>query len=122
MFLVLWEFEVKPGNEERFERVYGAGGDWDSLFRRDSNHAGTYLFRDTAKPRVYLTADYWVTQTAYKDFLQREEAEYKRIDAEAEVLTVAERHVGSYETAGKIPPTDWTSDGANVLPRFTRPE
>ena len=32
MFLVLWEFEVKPGNEERFERVYGAGGDWDSLF------------------------------------------------------------------------------------------
>jgi hypothetical protein len=38
MFLVLWEFEVKPGCEERFERVYGAGGDWDSLFRRDSNH------------------------------------------------------------------------------------
>ena len=57
MFLVLWEFEVKPGCEERFERVYGAGGDWDSLFRRDSNHAGTYLFRDLAKPRVYLTAD-----------------------------------------------------------------
>jgi hypothetical protein len=23
MFLVLWEFEVKPGNEERFEQVYG---------------------------------------------------------------------------------------------------
>jgi Antibiotic biosynthesis monooxygenase len=122
MFLVLWEFEVKPGNEERFERVYGAGGDWDSLFRRDSNHAGTCLFRDTAKPRVYLTADYWVTHTAYKDFLQREEAEYKRLDAEAEVLTATERHVGSYETAGKISPTNWTSGGANVLPRFTRPE
>jgi len=103
MFLVLWEFEVKPGCEERFERVYGAGGDWNSLFRRDSNHAGTYLFRDLAKPRVYLTADYWVTQTAYKVFLQREEAEYKRTDAEAEGLTMAERHVGSYETAGKFP-------------------
>ncbi len=109
MFLVLWEFEVKPGNEEQFERVYGAGGDWDSLFRRDSNHAGTYLFRDMAKPRVYLTADYWVTQTAYKDFLQREEAEYKRIDAEAaEDLTAAERHVGSYETAGIAPALHWT--------------
>jgi Antibiotic biosynthesis monooxygenase len=102
MFLVLWEFEVKPGCEERFERVYGAGGDWNSLFRRDSNHAGTYLFRDLAKPRVYLTADYWVTQTAYKDFLQREEADYKRIDAETEALTVAERHVGSYETSGEF--------------------
>jgi hypothetical protein len=52
---------------------------------------------------MYLTADYWVTQTAYKDFVQREEAEYKRIDADAEALTAAERHVGSYETAGKFP-------------------
>jgi len=34
--------------------------------------------------------------------LQREEAEYKRIDAEAEALTAAERHAGSYETAGGI--------------------
>src|SRR5256885_1532379 len=57
MFLVLWEFEVKPGCEQRFERVYGSGGDWDSLFRRDAEHAGTYLFRDTTRPRVYLTAD-----------------------------------------------------------------
>jgi heme-degrading monooxygenase HmoA len=103
MFLVLWEFEVKPGYEERFERVYGAGGDWDSLFLRDSSHAGTYLLRDLARPRVYLTADYWATQTAYRAFLLREEAEYKRIDAEAERLTTAERHVGSYETAGKFP-------------------
>jgi hypothetical protein len=57
---------------------------------------------------VYLTADYWVTQTAYRDFLQREEAEYKRIDAEAESLTAAERHVGSYETAGVSPTPHWT--------------
>jgi hypothetical protein len=32
MFLVLWEFEVKPECEERFERVYGTSGDWDSCF------------------------------------------------------------------------------------------
>ncbi len=25
MFLVLWEYEVKPGFEQRFERVYGPG-------------------------------------------------------------------------------------------------
>jgi hypothetical protein len=53
MFLVLWEFEVKPGCEQRFERVYGPGGDWDSLFRRDADHARTTLFGDTMKPRVY---------------------------------------------------------------------
>ena len=32
MLLALWEFEVKPGCEERFERVYGPGGDWDPCF------------------------------------------------------------------------------------------
>ena len=32
MFLVLWEFEVKPGREKRFERVYGPDGDWASCF------------------------------------------------------------------------------------------
>jgi len=57
MFLVLWEFEVKPGCEQCFERVYGPRGDWDSLFHGDSNHAATYLFRDTTRLRVYLTAD-----------------------------------------------------------------
>jgi hypothetical protein len=117
MFLVLWEFEVKPGCEERFERVYGPGGDWESLFRRDSNHAGTYLFRDLAKPRVYLTGDYWVTQTAYETFLRREEGEYKRIDAAAEDLMVVERHVGSYETIGKNGPSDWMLDQAISFPR-----
>jgi hypothetical protein len=70
MFLVLSEFEVKPGYEQRFERVYGPGGDWDSLFRRDSSHAATYLFRDTVRPRVYLTADYWLSRKSYEEFLQ----------------------------------------------------
>jgi hypothetical protein len=32
MFVVLWEFEVKRGSEERFERVYGPGGDWTPYF------------------------------------------------------------------------------------------
>ena len=97
MFLVLWEFEVKPGCEERFQRVYGPGGDWDSLFRRESSHAGTHLFRDISKPRVYLTADYWRSRKAYEEFLQAQGNEYNALDAVSEELTANERHVGSYE-------------------------
>jgi hypothetical protein len=97
MFLVLWEFEVKPGCEQRFERVYGPGGNWDSLFRRDASHAGTHLFRDISKPRVYLTADYWRSRKAYEEFLQAQGHEYKSLDAVSEELTANERHVGSYE-------------------------
>jgi Antibiotic biosynthesis monooxygenase len=98
MFLVLWEFEVKPGCEQRFERVYGPGGDWDSLFRRDPDHERTALFRNTVKPRVYLTADYWKSRKSYEEFLHSQGADYKSLDATAEQLTANERHVGSYES------------------------
>ncbi len=97
MFLVLWEFEVKPECEERFERVYGPGGDWATLFRRDSYHERTELFRDTGRPRVYLTADYWKSRASYEEFLQARGAEYKELDSIAEELTASERHIGSYE-------------------------
>jgi len=28
MFVILWEFEVKPGSEAGFEKVYGPTGEW----------------------------------------------------------------------------------------------
>jgi hypothetical protein len=52
MVVVLWEYEVKRGSEKRLERVYGPGGGWDSRFLCESEHAGTYLLRDTTPPRV----------------------------------------------------------------------
>ena len=30
MFVILWEFEVKPGCEQSFESAYGPGGPWIS--------------------------------------------------------------------------------------------
>jgi hypothetical protein len=98
MFLVLWEFEVKPGNEERFEQVYGPDGDWDSLFRSDPNHAGTRLFQDTARTGVYLTTDYWLSRKSYEEFLALRRSEYKALDAASEDLTLSERHIGSFES------------------------
>ena len=97
MFLVLWEFEVKPGREERFQEVYRPGGDWDSLFRADPNHAGTRLFRDTARSNVYLTADYWLSRKSYEEFLTLRRSEYKTLDATSEDLTLSERRIGSLE-------------------------
>ena len=98
MFLVLWEFQVKPGLEQRFEDVYGPGGNWDSLFRTDPNHAGTRLFRDANRSGVYLTADYWHSRKSYEEFLALRRSEYKALDAASEDLTLSERHLGSFET------------------------
>src|SRR4030088_1551945 len=61
MFLVLWEFEVKPENENRFEKIYSPGGEWDSLFRRDPHFIESQLWRDVSRPRIYLVIDSWAS-------------------------------------------------------------
>jgi len=52
MFVALWEFEVKPRREQRFQEVYRPG-DCDSLFRADPNHAGNPTVpRHSSKQRL----------------------------------------------------------------------
>jgi hypothetical protein len=53
LFVALWEFEVKPGYEEKFEKVYGVEGEWAKLFLQDCMYKGTRLVKDVARERVY---------------------------------------------------------------------
>jgi hypothetical protein len=41
MFVTLWEFEVKPGCEKRFQKVYSPQRDWVKLFRNDTTYQQT---------------------------------------------------------------------------------
>jgi heme-degrading monooxygenase HmoA len=93
MFVILWEFEVKPGSEGSFEKVYGPTGAWVQLFQRDPHYRGTKLLRDVAQPLHYYTIDYWDFEFAYRDFLNRYESAYKELDRSSERLTVHERQV-----------------------------
>ncbi len=97
MFVALWEYEVKPSCEERFEKVYGPEGDWAKLFRRDVNYQETTLLRDVARPTIYLTLDFWSSRQAYERFLEAHAAEHKALDTEGEKLTLRERRIGWYE-------------------------
>ncbi|HYT19874.1 MAG TPA: antibiotic biosynthesis monooxygenase [Candidatus Polarisedimenticolia bacterium] len=99
MFVALWEFEVKPGCEKRFENAYGPGGDWVRLFRSDSNYRETRLLRDPFRPSMYLTLDSWNSREAYEKFMATRREEYKALDAAGEELTSNERRVGWFETA-----------------------
>jgi len=98
MFLVLWEFEVKPGCEKRFERVYGPGGDWDSLFRRDPPPCEKSFIPRYGETACVPHSEYWLSRKSYEEFLSAQDVEYKALDSIAEELTANERHVGSYET------------------------
>jgi len=97
MFVALWEYEVKPGYEERFEKAYGPDGDWVRLFRSDTHYYETRLVRDSLRRGVYLTMDFWESREAYEEFMAGRRAEYEGIDEVAEELTVKERRIGWFE-------------------------
>jgi heme-degrading monooxygenase HmoA len=99
MFVILWEFEVKPGCEERFEDVYGPDGDWARLFRTDADYIETRLLRDPSRSSLYLTLDIWKTRTAYENFLRGRKGEYQNLDAATGNMTARERRIGMFEEA-----------------------
>jgi heme-degrading monooxygenase HmoA len=101
MFVVLWEFDVKPGYEERFERVYGPDGDWARLFRGDANYQGTRLLREASRDGIYVTVDFWRSRDAYERFRAAASESYAALDAACKGLTAGERPIGSFE--GHLP-------------------
>jgi hypothetical protein len=96
MFVILWEFEVKPGSEERFQRAYGPQGAWVQLFQRDPHFWGTQLRRDPTRPLFYFTIDLWDSETTYYQFLEANRASYRELDRTAEDFTLQERQVLSF--------------------------
>ena len=98
MFVTLWEFEVKSGSEELFERTYGPDGQWAELFRRDAGYLGTRLLRDVGAARVYVTMDTWESREAYEEFREKLAAEYEELDRKCEGMTVREKSLGAQET------------------------
>jgi heme-degrading monooxygenase HmoA len=97
MFVALWEYEVKPGREERFEKAYGPEGEWVRLFRSDPSYRETRLVRDAFRAAIYVTLDFWNSREAYSNFMATHKAEYHALDAAGEELTTTERRIGWYE-------------------------
>ena len=46
MVAVVWQFDIRPGTAEAFERMYGADGEWTKLSRRSRSFLGSSFLRD----------------------------------------------------------------------------
>jgi len=98
MFVILWEYEVKPGCEERFESAYSTDGPWVRLFQRDPRYLHTHLLRDLSRSRFYFTLDYWDSENSFQQFKAAHEEAYAAVDQSTEGLTLFERRLTSFET------------------------
>jgi hypothetical protein len=56
---VVWQFQVRPGQQEAFEKFYGADGEWSRLARRSRSFLGSSFLRDHVESTHYLLIEYW---------------------------------------------------------------
>ena len=103
MFLILWEFEVKPGEEAPFEKAYGPRGPWVQLFRRDPRFRQTQLLKDPSRSRIYFTLDFWDSQHDYEHFKHSNQDDYDSLDRATAPLTIREHNLGCFLQLGPEP-------------------
>jgi heme-degrading monooxygenase HmoA len=96
MFYVVWEFVVKEGAVEEFERAYGPDGTWARMFANHHGFRGTTLLRDADWPRRYLTIDTWDTEGDRRRMLNRDQVRYRDLDEAMAELTESEAEIGSF--------------------------
>lgn len=66
---VVWQFDVQPGQEEGFERLHGADGDWTFISRRSRSFLGSSFLKDLTNPGRYLLVEYWSEMFVYEKHL-----------------------------------------------------
>ena len=103
MFLILWEFEVKPGEEPSFEKAYGPLGPWVQLFQGDSHFRQTQLLKDPSHSRIYFTLDFWDSEHDYNRFRHSKQREYEALDRLTAPFTIRERNLGYFLQLGPEP-------------------
>jgi heme-degrading monooxygenase HmoA len=94
MYIILWEYTVRVGQEAEFEKTYGESGDWVQLFKQSEGYLGTDLILDTDISRHYITIDHWISSKAYETFHKKYRSAYKALDAHCRSLTEDEKLIG----------------------------
>ncbi len=102
-YVYMWSFQVKPGCEPLFERIYGADGAWVQLFRKANGYVKTELIKQKAVANRYVTIDYWQDEASHQHFRSQYAQEFSELDARCEDLTESEEHLGDFINVGARP-------------------
>ena len=67
MIAIVWQFDVRKGNEKAFEQFYGADGEWTTMNRKSRSYLGTSFLRDQNQTSRYLMVEYWSEIVVYEE-------------------------------------------------------
>ena len=102
MIAVIWQFDVKKGREDEFEKLYGADGDWTALNRRTRSYLGTSFLRDQSGSARYLLIEYWSEMLVYEQHKAFRDGAIENLDARVNELVVSTEPLGVF-TALDVP-------------------
>ena len=97
MFVIVWQYQVHPGSESEFERIYSSDGDWVQLFQQAPGFLRTALLRDFSQSGKYMTLDHWSSRGAFEQFKSTFREQYETMDHRCEALTVEESFFGYFD-------------------------
>jgi quinol monooxygenase YgiN len=83
---VVWQFDVLPGKNDEFERLYGADGPWTALSRRSRSFLGSSFLKDLAQPSRYLVVEYWSEMVVYERHHADFEDEVQQLEQQRQAL------------------------------------
>ena len=98
MYVIVWEFVVRPEKVGEFAAAYKSEGAWATLFAKADDYIGTELLRstDNSQGTTFVTIDRWKTAKDFARFQERFGGEYRRLDTQLEGLTLSERKLGTF--------------------------
>jgi heme-degrading monooxygenase HmoA len=102
MYVILWEFEVRPDKIDAFLAAYRSNGAWTKLFARADGYLGSELLSslDTDRGPRFVTIDRWRAEDDFVRFQQEFGSEYRALDTEFEGFTFSERKLGAFTSEG----------------------
>lgn len=87
MYIIIWEYYVKPEHLEEFEEIYSSKGAWARLFQKSKGFLETELIQDEERSHRYITIDQWASSQEYEVFQSEWKTQYAALDAQCEYLT-----------------------------------
>ena len=102
MIAVVWQFDVREGYQDEFERFYGADGAWPALSRKSRSFLGSSFLKDLAQPTRYFVVEYWSEMVVYERHQADFSAEVQELDLERHRLVVSMAPLGIF-TALDVP-------------------
>ena len=98
MYVILWEFLVRPEKIGAFVTAYKSDGAWAKLFAHSEGYVGTELLAamDKDQGATFVTIDRWKTREDFASFQENFGSEYRQLDTQLEGLTAKERKLGTF--------------------------